>query len=360
MTTEKKSKKGTIPYNKVCDNCSAPEGSDGVPKLSACARCSLVVYCSKDCQRAHWKAGHKQRCIAKADRALQQEAPLGATYNEEVSKTTKGEECSICLDPLDETTSCTLECTHTFHATCVAELRKFRVKQTCPLCRTPLPPGPEKLCDDAFLRYVAVYRQVSQGKASWTTLPPALQIEMAAVVTGWQTAADQGYADAQHNLGLLYEGGQGVAQSYTEAALWYKKAAEQGEVAAQISLAHIFEDGHGVAQSDEEAVRWFIKAADQGNPEGQTCLGVHIFSGTGGFAQSDEEALPWFQKGAEQENEMAQFCLGDYSRYGLGGVARNKQEALRWYKLAADQGFEPAQDSLEELLQSGRGAVKRR
>ena len=60
-TTEYKNKAG--PGSKVCDNCSAPEGSDCASKLSACGRCGLVVYCSKDCQRAHWKVNHKQRCI---------------------------------------------------------------------------------------------------------------------------------------------------------------------------------------------------------------------------------------------------------------------------------------------------------
>jgi len=59
--TEYKNKAG--PGSKVCDNCSAPEGSDCASKLSACGRCGLVVYCSKDCQRAHWKVNHKQRCI---------------------------------------------------------------------------------------------------------------------------------------------------------------------------------------------------------------------------------------------------------------------------------------------------------
>jgi hypothetical protein len=32
------------------------------PKLKQCSRCKAVAYCSRDCQLAHWKAGHKQAC----------------------------------------------------------------------------------------------------------------------------------------------------------------------------------------------------------------------------------------------------------------------------------------------------------
>ncbi len=42
--------------------------------LRACGRCGTVRYCSKECQAAHWKAGHKQEC----GREQQQEQNAGA------------------------------------------------------------------------------------------------------------------------------------------------------------------------------------------------------------------------------------------------------------------------------------------
>jgi hypothetical protein len=36
--------------------------ADGDTKYSRCAQCLAVCYCSKECQRAHWKAGHKGEC----------------------------------------------------------------------------------------------------------------------------------------------------------------------------------------------------------------------------------------------------------------------------------------------------------
>ena len=136
--SEAKGKKG--PSSEVCGNCLEPEGSAKVSKLSACARCGLVLYCSRDCQRAHWKANHKQRCVAKADRVPQQQDTSGARIGDNASSNTAatGEKCSICLDPLADSSATTLQCTHMFHAACLAELRLLGIKQACPLCRTPL------------------------------------------------------------------------------------------------------------------------------------------------------------------------------------------------------------------------------
>ena len=50
----------------------------------------------------------------------------------------------------------------------------------------------------------------------------------ALAVEWWRKAADQGYADAQFNLGAMYANGQGVPQSFPEALRWFRKAHAQG------------------------------------------------------------------------------------------------------------------------------------
>jgi len=52
-------------------------------------------------------------------------------------------------------------------------------------------------------------------------------------------AAEQGYAAAQYNLGVMYEYGRGVSQDYGEALIWYRKAAEQGDEMAKDKLAQL-------------------------------------------------------------------------------------------------------------------------
>ena len=49
----------------------------------------------------------------------------------------------------------------------------------------------------------------------------------------WKPLAEQGNADAQNNLGLMYREGQGVPQDYKTAVKWYQRAAEQGDAGSR-------------------------------------------------------------------------------------------------------------------------------
>ena len=46
-----------------CANCDKVE--PGLGEFKRCIQCKLVVYCGRDCQKAHWKAGHKKVCVKK-------------------------------------------------------------------------------------------------------------------------------------------------------------------------------------------------------------------------------------------------------------------------------------------------------
>ncbi|MDG6408432.1 tetratricopeptide repeat protein, partial [Glaesserella parasuis] len=73
--------------------------------------------------------------------------------------------------------------------------------------------------------------------------------------------AEQGYAVAQFNLGVMYDKGQGVNQDYHQAAKWFQKAAEQGHAVAQFNLGNMYYNGQGVDQDYHQAAKWFQKAA---------------------------------------------------------------------------------------------------
>ena len=73
--------------------------------------------------------------------------------------------------------------------------------------------------------------------------------------------AEQGDAQAQYNLGVLYAKGRGVAQDFKEAVKWYRKAAEQGDAFAQGKLGAMYHFGMGVPRDYIQAHKWFHLAA---------------------------------------------------------------------------------------------------
>lgn len=76
--------------------------------------------------------------------------------------------------------------------------------------------------------------------------------------------AEQGDAEAQNNIGVMYENGQGVPQDYKQALHWYKMAAEQGHAGAQHNLGCVYAKGQGVTQDFIIAYVWSSLAAAQG------------------------------------------------------------------------------------------------
>ena len=77
--------------------------------------------------------------------------------------------------------------------------------------------------------------------------------------------AEQGYAKAQFNLGLIYDIGDGVLENDAEAVRWYRLAADQGNARAQQNLGAMYADGEGVPEDDVLAYMWWNLAAAQGN-----------------------------------------------------------------------------------------------
>ena len=79
----------------------------------------------------------------------------------------------------------------------------------------------------------------------------------------------------------MYENGKGVPQDYKEAVKWYRLAAEQGYATAQYNLGVMYDEGYGVPQDDKEAVKWYRLAAEQENVDAQFNLGFMYLEGEG-------------------------------------------------------------------------------
>jgi TPR repeat protein len=139
----------------------------------------------------------------------------------------------------------------------------------------------------------------------------------------WRQAAEQGNAKAQVGLGDRYGREmcrvmaeipastkesihrclieQGVPQDYVEAVKWYRKAAEQGDANGQVMLGLMYDLGRGVSLNPAEAVKWYTMAAEQGDGAGQANLGLAYLNGTG-VPKDYVLAYMWFDLAAAQES----------------------------------------------------------
>jgi hypothetical protein len=83
----------------------------------------------------------------------------------------------------------------------------------------------------------------------------------------WRPYADEGWADFQINLGLMYKNGEGVPQNDKTAVSWYLRAAGSGHPAAQDDLAFMYYEGRGVPKNYVEAYMWWSLAKEGGNKQ---------------------------------------------------------------------------------------------
>jgi TPR repeat protein len=98
-------------------------------------------------------------------------------------------------------------------------------------------------------------------------------IDPAAETETLLASAERGAAEDQYNLGMRYERGISVTQSYLEAVHWYQLAAMQGYREGQYKLCEMSERGQGLPQDYQEALRWCGLAAEQGHGRAMFIIG---------------------------------------------------------------------------------------
>lgn len=54
----------------------------------------------------------------------------------------------------------------------------------------------------------------------------------------FHSLAEQGYTEAQYNLGLMYGNGQGVKRNLSEAKEWFRKACIYGRITESCEIFH--------------------------------------------------------------------------------------------------------------------------
>ena len=155
-------------------------------------------------------------------------------------------------------------------------------------------------------------------------------------------AAEQGHAEAQYNLGVMYQNGEGVQEDKREAVKWYRKSAEQGFANAQYNLGWMYSKGEGVEEDKREAVKWYRKSAEQGIAEAQNNLGVMYQNGEG-VIQDWQEVYIWFSlaavnghKNGKKSQDIAAGFLTTNEIHAAKQEAKIRLQAIEERKTNAD------------------------
>jgi hypothetical protein len=117
-------------------------------------------------------------------------------------------------------------------------------------------------------------------------------------------AADNGHAEAQYILGLIYDEGTLVSEDRDQALRWYRLSAQKGFPNAQINVGHCFHEGLGVERDESMAAWWVSQAAEQGDAGAQFHLGSRYVHGVG-VGKIDFDAFFWLDLAAKGGNEEA-------------------------------------------------------
>lgn len=107
----------------------------------------------------------------------------------------------------------------------------------------------------------------------------------------WLPFAQEGDAQAQTQVGELYERGIGSVPDHAAAAQWYRRAVAQGDTRAMVNLGSLYERGAGVARDAAQAARLFRQASGVSGPV--AAITIHVVEPLAVFpTRSGDEALP--------------------------------------------------------------------
>ena len=101
----------------------------------------------------------------------------------------------------------------------------------------------------------------------------------------WLPMAEQGDPAAQNYIGIQHYLGLGMKRNFKLAKQWFEKAAHQDYADAQYNLGMMYENGHYVKQDYVKAFTWFYIASEKGSANAEKRM----------QSINDEYRLPPFQ-----------------------------------------------------------------
>lgn len=148
-------------------------------------------------------------------------------------------------------------------------------------------------------------------------------------VRWYSAAAQHGDRIGEFFIGMKYmHGDSQTQQDFNAAAEWLKKSADQGYAPAQAQLGMLYQYGYGVAQDGQKAYELFMKSADQGDLDGL------YYAGTSLLGQRDPQYHPqgfeYIRQAAEEGYVPAMKMMPNLYQTGKGTQPSGK-EAYKWH-----------------------------
>lgn len=148
--------------------------------------------------------------------------------------------------------------------------------------------------------------------------------DVVGAMTPLKSAADAGQADAQALYGFILH----QAAENETAFEYFRKSAEQGNAEGQYGLSVMYSAGDGVAKNNAEAKKWLQKAAEQGSSKAINAMALYYIEGEGAAAQ-DAEALAWIKRAADINDIPSIHALAVAYREGRYGLPLDPEQAAQ-------------------------------
>lgn len=155
--------------------------------------------------------------------------------------------------------------------------------------------------------------------------------------------AENGDANAQFDLSILYGRGIGVEQSPNKVRYWRGRAAENGQPEAQYWTGYTYLYGQGEEKDFEKAYDWYKKSAEGGYVNAMSILGALYTE----YVKDLERAKYWYSKAAKKGHAYANFKMGCYAYFGIQQDV-DRKEAHASFTRSAKAGDGRAKAFLEE------------
>ena len=159
----------------------------------------------------------------------------------------------------------------------------------------------------------------------------------------YQQSAEQGYAEAEFALSVIYSE-RGDSQ---QSLIWLEKAAKQNHTKSQYKLGIDYLFGFGVEVDNSKALYFLEKSAEQDYIPAQVELGnLYLTTSVlGSDLDNYKKGLYWYKKAAEKNNGFAQLNLGIIEM-----AQSNYQQALLWLNQACNNDLTDACRLASEIM----------